>query len=369
MLAAMVSAREVVSANSRTLPPEAAVLAVLAWCVFGTLVGVLAARVANRLPLRHANAPMAYLATGALYWHPIAAVVGAAFLAIARAARRRVLPGRTRLDFLLVLAVPLAVAATSPDPSRNLPPGTVTASAARPATTPHARAVPVTLAIHVHPTSPPPDAGHLPLRALAASGTGRRAALATGRVPSRTRVGAETPRRFLGGGLTSIPHRPGPRLLSLLLPAGTPGEGPFRPVGTLSDFCASAGIPVLTEPPSHDDPPLFLRLLPGGHFPSPGGGGTPAQGVRIDISLKTNGGGVFFSGSGIRADIAPAPCTLMDVTATALHLLGIALPRNLDGRVLVEVLEAASGLARPVRYDSRLPASSRDPVSLLTTSR
>ena len=44
------------------------------------------------------------------------------------------------------------------------------------------------------------------------------------------------------------------------------------------------------------------------------------------------------------------PATLMDVAPTALHLLGLAVPRDCDGRVLLEMLEAKGPGSRAPRY-------------------
>jgi len=40
----------------------------------------------------------------------------------------------------------------------------------------------------------------------------------------------------------------------------------------------------------------------------------------------------------------------MDITPTALHLLGLAIPRSCDGRVLAEVMDPDGPAARPLRY-------------------
>ena len=40
----------------------------------------------------------------------------------------------------------------------------------------------------------------------------------------------------------------------------------------------------------------------------------------------------------------------MDLAPTILHAMGLAVPEELDGRVLSEAFDAASPLARPVAY-------------------
>ena len=60
-----------------------------------------------------------------------------------------------------------------------------------------------------------------------------------------------------------------------------------------------------------------------------------------------------------------APVSLVDVTPTALHLLGLAIPRSCDGRVLVELLETPGPGSRPLRYR----ALATTPVSESTTPR
>ncbi len=69
------------------------------------------------------------------------------------------------------------------------------------------------------------------------------------------------------------------------------------------------------------------------------------------------GGGIALAGRGIRAlPAAPAETTLLDAAPTALHLLGLAVPREADGRVLAEFLESPGPGSRAVRYRPLAPA-------------
>jgi hypothetical protein len=59
---------------------------------------------------------------------------------------------------------------------------------------------------------------------------------------------------------------------------------------------------------------------------------------------------VVLAGAGVRAGAQLEKADILDLTPTILHTLGIAVPEELDGRVLSEAFEASSSLARPVAH-------------------
>ena len=74
-------------------------------------------------------------------------------------------------------------------------------------------------------------------------------------------------------------------------------------------------------------------------------------GAWIDVTLGPRADAeIALSGRGFALVRARARATLMDVTPTALHLLGLAVPRDCDGRVLQEFLDLEGPAARPPRY-------------------
>ena len=67
-------------------------------------------------------------------------------------------------------------------------------------------------------------------------------------------------------------------------------------------------------------------------------------------------------------DIKPCradPVSVMDVTPTALHLLGLSVPQDMDGRVLVELLSgdaAARQVSRSCAAHAEAPAAAAEPA-------
>jgi predicted AlkP superfamily phosphohydrolase/phosphomutase len=57
---------------------------------------------------------------------------------------------------------------------------------------------------------------------------------------------------------------------------------------------------------------------------------------------------VIANGPAFRPGAAPAEANLLDIAPTVLHLLGVPVPSDLDGRVLVELLESSTLAAEPV---------------------
>ena len=120
----------------------------------------------------------------------------------------------------------------------------------------------------------------------------------------------------------------------------------------LLDFCDPRdGQPVFTEvhlnrlegrPYSEHTPDLTVRLRDGGFVSILKGpkGAQVASREHVDGTHRPNG--IFMAwGPGIRRGISANPLSLLDITPLILHLLGIGVPRNLDGRLPVEILTEA----------------------------
>jgi hypothetical protein len=59
---------------------------------------------------------------------------------------------------------------------------------------------------------------------------------------------------------------------------------------------------------------------------------------------------LILAGAGVRPGAAVDNASILDVTPTILHTLGVAVPADLDGRVLSEAFEPSSPAAQPVKY-------------------
>jgi hypothetical protein len=176
--------------------------------------------------------------------------------------------------------------------------------------------------------------------------SGKRAALWTGIAPSGTRAGVETPALLPGGGiLTWIPPRPLTRVLPWITKPAAESTG-----FSLLALTRAAGIPLLRDWPEASDPPLALRIL---ERDSPVTREEAALlcewGAWIDVVLSEKEE-IALSGDGIRLAPAASSASLLDVAPTALHLLGLAVPRNSDGRVLYELLDPRGPGLRAPRY-------------------
>jgi len=55
-------------------------------------------------------------------------------------------------------------------------------------------------------------------------------------------------------------------------------------------------------------------------------------------------------GEGIRPSVLMAGCSALDVAPTLLYLLGLPVPRDMEGRVLTEILEPAFAREHPVTF-------------------
>jgi len=232
--------------------------------------------------------------------------------------------------------------------------------------------VPVTITVHRDAGFPELPAVHLRLRALDSREPGRRAALWTGRLPDRTRVGRDGPFAVPGGGgIFRAPLWPGSRLLLRLFPlVDDPAGTPFEPVGTLDEVVRAAGIAVLREPPRPDDPPHFLRILETDAAPDGAlAESLAAAGAWIDVTLRPKGGSVALAGNVFVLAPTEGRVHLVDVVPTALHLLGLPLPRECDGRALTELMRSPGPAPRPLRYAALFVAPGGSDVSDSTTSR
>jgi predicted AlkP superfamily phosphohydrolase/phosphomutase len=61
-------------------------------------------------------------------------------------------------------------------------------------------------------------------------------------------------------------------------------------------------------------------------------------------------GVLILSGAGVKQGVRLEGASIMDLTPTILHALGVDVPQDLDGRVLSEAFAASSPLARPVTH-------------------
>jgi predicted AlkP superfamily phosphohydrolase/phosphomutase len=113
---------------------------------------------------------------------------------------------------------------------------------------------------------------------------------------------------------------------------------------------------VYSGPHLADAPDLIVETAPGTH------GGFDLERLVTDVpaaSLRANSGshtpeGILVAAGGpFRRGVVLEPPSLADVLPTALHLLGVPLPDDLDGVVLAEALEPAYLSAHPVRRAAR----------------
>lgn len=368
--------------NRRTINPASGTVILVVWAlagaVAGAALGALASRGAAILRLRRDDfaAFLAAIGVGHLLL-PLGVGPALALAALgARLARRALWPTRSRLDRGILLAlVALAADRVAPENMALAPelrPGAPLAADA-----PRPGSLPVTLTIHPPVAFPEVPAVHVELRPLRSDAPGQRAALLTGRLPARTNAGPDGPRAvFGGGGLSRVPPRPGSAALARLFPAVTDVAGTaFEPAGALADLARSAGIPVLDGPPSGDDPPLYIRVLEMDAAPSAElAARFTATGAWLDVAWDADGDAeLALAGHGISRAPMVADATLMDVAPTVLHLLGLAVPRDVDGRVLMERLARPGPGEIAPRYRplaSTGSASGRaGPASAATTSR
>jgi hypothetical protein len=374
--AGVVGAVEILAGNARTINPAAVALVVPLWTAVGAAAGagtaVLGARAAPLARIRPDDgaAFLSLLFAGHLFLPAGLAPLLALVLWLLRFLRRRLLPRRTRPDaafapallgatLLLILSL-LPAQPPALSPAAPLAPGT-----------PVRGSVAVTISVHTDPAFPHVAAVHLPVRQLIAAPVGRRAAVYTGRVPQRTRLGPWGVRRLPGGGgLVWLPDRPLlPALTALVTRPDPDPVGPGRTAGSVAALAAAAGIPVLTGPPRDADPALHLRLLEQPAAPDDSlAARLKRTGAWLDVTLVTDGGDeLALAGQGIALGPPQGEATLLDVAPTALHLLGLAIPRDCDGRVLVEQLAPGGPGGRAPRYRDLAPALAPSPAAAATS--
>jgi hypothetical protein len=61
-------------------------------------------------------------------------------------------------------------------------------------------------------------------------------------------------------------------------------------------------------------------------------------------------GVLLMAGEGIRPGATPAGASVLDVTPTLLYLMGLPVARDMEGRVLTEILEPAFARQNPVTF-------------------
>jgi hypothetical protein len=354
--AGLLGAAEMLAENARTINPGASAIVVLMWIVAASFAGAacgwLAARafpVLRRTPDDSA-AFFSGFVVGHLFAPPLVGPGIGLLLLAARPLRRSLLPRHGRLDAAVPFGLVMIVGTFVLEAHRVLPPDPI--EGPLPAGAPLPGSLPVTISVHEAAPFPSIPAIHLPLRELASEEIGARAALWSGRAPARTLWGKETPRRLPGGGLSRFPARPAVLALTALLPQARAGDPGFRTEDALAEIVAAAGIPVLRGAPAPSDPPLFLRILEGSAPPDAETAALVRDGSAwIDVTFTTGPDGeIALAGEGIAMTPSELPVTLMDVTPTALHLLGLAVPRDCDGRVLLEMLDSDGPGSRQPRY-------------------
>jgi predicted AlkP superfamily phosphohydrolase/phosphomutase len=113
---------------------------------------------------------------------------------------------------------------------------------------------------------------------------------------------------------------------------------------------------VYSGPHTEDAPDLLVETAPGYH------GGFEIDRVVSEVPRATLASvsgshlpeGIFVAAGGpFRRGVALDPPSLADVLPTVLHLLGVPLPDDLDGRVVTEALEPEFVAANPVRLAPR----------------
>jgi hypothetical protein len=359
------AAVEIIAVNERTLNPASSVLVAFVWVAAAIGAGVLAGWIGGRFFRILRTDP----GNGAVFFASIC--VGHLFLPLGvgpavalalwslRVLRRRWLPSRSRIDVAMpaLAAASIASLLLSLHPLR---PPALDASEPLSLAVPVPGSVPVTVSVHTIPGYPEVPALHIPLRPLVSRELGLRATLWSGRVPGRTRAGLDRPRRVpFGGGFSWIPPRPGAEALAHLFPLVEHLEEiPFRIAGSLPAVARAAGIPVLYGPPRDGDPEFFLRIVDEvAPVDDAAARAIRATSAWIDVTLTNDKRAeIALTGIGIALDPLVGLATLMDVTPTALHLLGLAVPRSCDGRVLVEHMEGNGPGGRPPRYRSLVAA-------------
>ena len=93
---------------------------------------------------------------------------------------------------------------------------------------------------------------------------------------------------------------------------------------------------------------------------------SPAFGPTGDHRLE---GILIASGPAFRPGAEPRDASLLDIAPTVLHLLGVPVPDDMDGRVLTELLEPAAPVASPAPVLTPAFAAANGTPSLPIDSR
>jgi predicted AlkP superfamily phosphohydrolase/phosphomutase len=113
-----------------------------------------------------------------------------------------------------------------------------------------------------------------------------------------------------------------------------------RWVGEIEKDLGSGDLLVVLSAYGLEPTPLWRRLL--GAFTSTGVGSATHAGAPDGVLLV--------AGAGIHPGAVPARASVLDVAPTLLYLLGLPVPRDMDGRVLTEILEPEFAQANPVTF-------------------
>jgi predicted AlkP superfamily phosphohydrolase/phosphomutase len=126
--------------------------------------------------------------------------------------------------------------------------------------------------------------------------------------------------------------------------------------GTPLVAACGAARSLYSGPHTEDAPDLVVETAPGYH------GGFEIDRVVSEVPRATLASvsgshvpeGIFVAAGGpFRRGVVLDPPSLADVLPTVLHLLGVPLPDDLDGRVVTEALEPEFVAANPVRLAPR----------------
>ena len=90
---------------------------------------------------------------------------------------------------------------------------------------------------------------------------------------------------------------------------------------------------------------------------------SPAFGPTGDHRME---GVLIASGPPFLTGSVPSGATLLDIAPTILHLLGVPVPSDMDGRVLTEILDPLV-MPRPASEVSPPPSNGDDPVGVAYT--
>ncbi len=374
----LVAAMELVLAHRALEGPWRAVLhlapawgaLVLGAAALGAAFAQVGARFFRRLRGNpsHGAAFTAVLGTGLLLWPRGLEAAGAGALLSGLLVRSRLFARTPRLDTLVPLLVFAGAALVTaellppdlPDPSIASAPS---------AGAPVPGSLPVTLTVHSSPDFPEVPAVHPPRSRLAADTRGATLSLWSGVAPARTPIGSGPARILPGGGtLAWTPDRAGVRALLTRLGRPLGARDPRLADRALERLVRDARVPVLRDSTAAGESRRWLRIVESERAPTREEAERyRREGAWIDVRGSGEAVALAFSGEGIRLQTATEPVSVLDVTPTVLHLLGLAVPRSVDGRVLIELLEPAGPGGRLPRYRSAGRPALRDASSSMAS--